>query len=204
MVEKPEGLVPVLNSGEAKGRIALRSRGWMQPTDALRLHPEMRAQLDEIAKQGWSYLFIETVGTVEAEVVLGGSIFRMTSRTPPGTYRSERLRYYLELELGEQTPTITSVPEISEFKVNVCSKSFPRAATVDLSKRLVTYIDDHFWRWEKGWEEDKKKLSDAREVREIASWLLDVKGYKLDEPFKLERYQELKDILEAVRSPLFH
>jgi hypothetical protein len=204
MVEQSEGLVPVLNSGEAQGRIALRSRGWMQPTDVLRLHPEMRAQLDDIAKQGWSYLFIETVGTVEAEVVLGASTFRMTSRSPPGTYRSERLRYFLELELGEKTPTITGVPEISEFKVNVCSKSFPRAATVDLSKGLVTYIDDHFWKWEKGWEGDKKKLSDAKEVKEIASWLIDVKGYKLDEPFKLERYQELKDIFEAARHPLLH
>ena len=98
-------------------------------------------------------------------------------------------------------PTITSIPEISEFSVNVCSKSFPRAATVDLSKGLVTYIDDHFWRWEKGWESDKKKLSDAREVQEIASWLLDVKGYKLIEALKSERYQELKDIFEAVSNP---
>lgn len=196
MLERSEGLVPVLNSGEAKGRIALRSLGWMQPVDVLRLRPEIQAQLDEITKQGWKYLFIEAVGTVEAEVVLGASSFRMTSRSPPGTYRG-RPRYFLELELGEQVPTIANIPEISDFMVNVCSKSFPRAATVDLSKGLVTYIDDHFWKWEKGWEEDKKKLSDAKEVKEIASWLLDVKGCKLVEPFKIERYHELRDMLGA-------
>lgn len=170
----------------------------MQPMDVLRHHPEMQAQLDEITKHGWKYLFIETVGTVEAEVVLGASTFRMTSRLPQGVYRDGQPTYFLELEVGDQLPTITGVPEISEFRVNVCSRSFPRAATVDLSKGLVTYIGDHFWRWEKGWEEDKKKLSDAREVQEIASWLIEVKGYKLIEAFKLERYQELKAIFEAM------
>lgn len=191
MSVKSEGLVPVLNDGEAKGRIALSSLGRMQPMDALRFHPEIQAQLDEITKHGWTYLYIEITGRALAEVVLEASTFRMTSRPAPGAYRSGRYRYFLETEIGGQMPTIASIPEILEFRVNVCSKSFPRAVTVDLSKGLVTYIDDPFWKWEKGWEADPKKLSDAKEIYEIASWLLDVKGYKLNEAFKLERYQEL-------------
>ena len=91
-----------------------------------------------------------------------------------------------------------AVPEVQEFRVNVSSKSFPRAATVDLAKGVVTYLHDHFWRWEKGWEADEKKLSDAKEIYEIATWLVDVKKFKLIDAFKPERYQELKGIFEAM------
>jgi hypothetical protein len=93
---------------------------------------------------------------------------------------------------------VGGVPEVQEFRVNVSSKSFPRAATVDLARGVVTYLHDPFWRWEKGWEADGKKLSNAREVYDIATWLLDVKKFKLIDVFKPERYLELKGIFQAL------
>jgi len=187
---------PVMSTGEAKGGVTLQSSGWMQPRDALKFYPEIQAQLDDITRRGWKYLYITTTGTALAELTLEKSTFRISVR-PTGP-RGSGGKYLLELDIGAQAPTITAIPEIKEFRVNVCSKNLPRAATADLSKGIVTYIDDPFWRWERGWESDKKKLSDAREVQEIASWLLDIKGYKLIEAFKLERYQELSKLFKEM------
>jgi hypothetical protein len=190
-VGRVEGLG--LSAGEAKGQVTLQSSGFLEPSVALKSHPEIRARLDDIAKQGWKYLFVTIVGTVTAEVVLDESAFRVSYRSFDRGPRGERLnpKFFLELDLGPQMPAPSTKPELSEFSVNVCSKTFPRAASVDLLKGTVTYLDDRFWKWELGWEADPKKLSDAREIYKIATWLLDVKGYKLTEAFKLERYQEL-------------
>jgi hypothetical protein len=84
-----------------------------------------------------------------------------------------------------------AIPEVKEFRINILSKSFPRAAAVDLATGVVIYIHDPFWRWEKRWENDEKKLSDARQVQEIAYRPLDVKKYRLVEALMPERYQEV-------------
>jgi hypothetical protein len=191
-------MTPIMTSGEATGRVTVNSTGFIQPAEALKLCPEFQAQLEEIVKQGWGYTIIQIAGTAEVEVPLEKSRFRLdvrfTGRGPRGAGIDPR--YYLDLDLGPQMPAITARPEISEFRVNVRSKSFPRAAAVDLAKGVVTYLDDPFWRWEKGWETDEKKLSAAREILEIARWLLDVKGFKPIEAFKPERYQELSQLFK--------
>lgn len=191
-------MTPIMTSGEANGRVTVKSTGFMQPAEALKLCPEFQAQLDEIAKLGWRYLFIQIIGTALVELPLEKSPFRLDIRYTGTGPRGIRInpRYILDLDLGSQMPAITAKPEISEFRVNICSKSLPRAASVDLAKGIVTYLDDPFWRWEKGWETDEKKLSAAKEVKEIASWLLDVKGYTLIEVFKPERYQELSKLFK--------
>ncbi|HVP23809.1 MAG TPA: hypothetical protein VMS77_07855 [Conexivisphaerales archaeon] len=193
---------PVLTTGEADGQVTIKSTGFMQPQDVLRSCPEYQAKLDEITQRGWDYVFIQIVGTVQVAVPVERSHYRMDVRFTATGPRGIRInpRYFLELDLGPQLPPTTAKPEISEFRINVSSKSFPRAACVDLTNGVVTYIDDPFWRWEKGWERDEKKLAAAREVQEIASWLIDVKGFELVEAFKPERYAELSELFRGLGS----
>jgi len=186
----------VMDTGDAKGQITLESTGWVQPSDVLKLHPSIKTKLDEITKKGWKYLFVSVTVTAEAEVVLQNAPFRIYGRRLLPLGRATRCM--LELDVGEHAPALKAIKEVKQFTVNICSKSFPGAATVDLSKDTVTYIHDPFWKWEKGWESDDKKLSDAREVREIASWLLDVKKYKLVETMAPERYQELSALFREM------
>jgi hypothetical protein len=186
--------------GNAQAQVALRSTDRMSPEDVLEFHPEIRAQLDEIKRQGWLFLYIETVATALGEVKLDNTAYRIIPNAPRRRRPDEGGLpvNVLELDIGTELPAIIGIPEVREFRINVCSKSFPRAATVDLATGIVSYLHDPFWKWEQGSESDEKKLSDAREVFEIASWLLDVKKYKLHEELKVERYQELSRIFKAL------
>jgi hypothetical protein len=185
-------------NGNAKVQVALRSTSRMSALDVLKSHPEIGAQLDEIERQGWAFLYIETVATALAEVSLENTVYRINPEAsrPKLDARGQPFENVLELEIGTELPPVIGIPDVKEFRINVCSKSFPRAATVDLATGIVSYLHDPFWKWEQGFESDKKKLSDAREVFEIATWLLDVKKYKLREDLKVERYQELSRIFQ--------
>jgi hypothetical protein len=189
--------MPMASEGEAKGSLTLKFSGLLHAEDILKYHPEIQAELDAIVKQGWKYLFIETRGTAVMDMALENALYHASQGAAYWTQSSPN-DFLLELSFGRRPWEVNGVPEVLEFRVNVCSKSFPRAATVDLVKGVVTYLHDPFWRWEKGWEADEKKLSDAKEIYEIATWLVDVKKFKLIDAFKPERYQELKGIFEAM------
>jgi hypothetical protein len=187
-------------NGNARVQVALRSTSRMSALDILKFHPEIGARLDEIESQGWTFLYIETVATALAEVSLENTVYRINPEAsrPKLDARGQPFENVLELEIGTELPAIIGIPEVKEFRINICSKSFPRAATVDLATGIVSYLHDSFWKWEQGSESDKKKLSDAREVFEIVTWLLDVKKYKLHEDLKGERYQELSRIFQEL------
>jgi hypothetical protein len=183
----------ILNPGVAEGHLSFVSTGRVLGSDILAFHPEIQKELDEIQKKGWKYLFIETMATTKAEMTIEKSKFQIKSDYVKPDYgiMPKNAGRQLELMIGVELPKITSIPEIQMFKVNVCSKSFPRAATIDLSKNVVTYLHDPFWKWEAGSEVDEQKLSDAKEVYEIATWLIDEKKFKLVEEVTEERYSEL-------------
>jgi hypothetical protein len=178
------------NFGDAEGRLSLTSTGRMIASDILAFHPEIQAKLDEIEKKGWKYLYIETIGTSKSEITLAKSTYKIM----PSPYHPEGRGLpdnIVEITIGHEVPKVKAVPEVPLFKVNVCSASFPRAATVDLSKDEVTYLHEPFWKWEVGSEVDEKKLSDAKEVYEIAAWLIDEKKFKLGGEVTEQRYSEL-------------
>jgi len=179
-----------MHPGEANGSVTLKFRGVMQASDILRFHPEIQSQLDEIVKKGWKYLFIQTLGTAVTEVraqsmpcrLRLSSSFNSRSMPPPPV---------LELNLGQQQLDLTGMPEVQEFRVNISSKTFPRAATIDLVSGSATYIHDAFWKWDKTWASDPVKVSQAREVYEVARWVVEEKKLKLIEPFSVPRFDEL-------------
>ncbi len=179
-----------MHTGEANGRMSLKFKGMMQAADVLRFHPEIQTQLDQIVNRGWKYLFIEVMGTAVTELDAKGIPCRIRASTSFNS-RSLPPPPILELNLGMNPLDLTGMPEVQEFRINVCSKSFPRAATVDLATGRVTYIHDPFWKWDRAWGADQKKLSDAKEVYEVATWLIDEKKLTLAEAFDQSRYQEL-------------
>jgi len=194
-------------NGEAKGTLALRSSGAIAPEILLKFHPEIETELSEIVKKGWKYVCIDARGTAIAQTMLENSSYWLGAapgfmRKPAATQEivKSQPEFALTVYIGPVPPEVESVPEVLGFKVNVSSKTFPQAATVDLATGIVTYLHDPFWRWEKGWEADGKKLSEAREVYEVATWLIEVKKFKLIDAFKPERYQELVETFKSMPS----
>jgi hypothetical protein len=161
----------------------------MKASEILKFHPEIQSILDEIVKKGWKYLYIETRGKAIAEHNLEEGIYRLLQSQSPGIMTTG---YYFEVHIGKDPPEITEVPEILEFRINVSTEHFPRAATVDLSKNIITFLHDAFWRWEK----DPKTLKDALEVYQVAKWLIEEKKLTLHENLDIKQYKTLKRRLE--------
>jgi hypothetical protein len=185
--------------GYASGKVTLQVKGIMPAEDMLRFHPELQERLDEIVRLGWNYLYIEASGTALKEV--DGDMMPYVWAVDPTSTDAEGTRPHtlITIDAGERPLKVTGVPLVESFRINISTKHFPRAATLELSKGVVTFLHDPFWRWEKGWEADEKKRSDAIEVYEVSKWLLDVKGLKLREPFTIERYKALQAAVEDLR-----
>jgi hypothetical protein len=176
--------VSYVHAGFSKGKLSLEYTDMVSPLAVLNFHPELKGQLDEITQQGWTYLFIESRAKSVCDVDIDQA-YRLLE---------DGAGYYVQLFLGEGPPGITGMPEVTEFRINICTKSFPRAATIDLTKGMVTYIHEAFWEWQDEWKNDPTKLLQATEVYEVAKWLLDVKKMKLQEDFKLERFAALSKL----------
>jgi hypothetical protein len=178
-----------MHIGHAKGKLSLEYSDMVDPETILRYHPELKSMLEEIIRAGWKYLYIVTRGRAIAEFDVQHK-YRLTA---------DGLGYNVKIAIGNQRPQITGVPEVEEFRINICSKSFPRAATMDLSKGIVTYLHDAFWGWQEEWKNDPDRFSQSKEVYEVARWLLDMKKMKLHENYKLQRFEELRELFEPPR-----
>jgi hypothetical protein len=169
----------------------------MPAEEILKFHLELQSFLDDIEKKGWRYLYIETRGSAMAEIDLDGSPYKVRVADVSGTSGMGGGQQILEIALGQKTVKLGEVPEVDVFRINVSTKSFPRAVTVDISKGVVTYLNEAFWGWERGWEQDAKKLAEAREVHEVAEWLLEIKKQKLQESYNSDRYNEISRLIEG-------
>ncbi len=191
--------MPFPTSGAAGGHLVLQSNDVMAATEIIPFRPEIQSALEEIEKQGWKYIFIESKATAVAELDLEWSAYSIKPADPndPEPESKSGPENLLELNIGTLPPKITAIPKVEAFTVSISSRSIPRAVTVDLVTGIVTQFSDQFWKWESGWEKDERRLSEAHEVYEIASWLVDVKKYRLAENLGHERYDELSKIFRA-------
>jgi hypothetical protein len=107
-----------------------------------------------------------------SEIDLDGSPYKVRIGDIQGTSEMGPHQNVLEIELGQKLLTFSAVPQVQMFRINVSTKSFPRAVTVNIAKGLVTYLNEAFWGWQNRWERDEKRLSKAKEVHHVAKWLL--------------------------------
>jgi hypothetical protein len=197
--------MPMPPNGEAKGSLNLASSGTIAPGDILKFHPELKAHTDGILAQGWSYTCVEATGKAISRVTAESSKYWLGAapafmRTASGTRIgvTAAQEFGLVVYLGTTPPEVQAVPEVKNFRITISTKTLLSAVSADMVNGVVTNIPYPFWNWERGWESDKKKLSDAREIYKVVTWLVDAEKFKLAEVFKPERYQELVDIFKAL------
>jgi hypothetical protein len=186
--------------GRASGKLRFESSGRLAADVILAFHPELKSFLDEVVRQGWKFLYIDTKATALAETEVQGVPYSIYSAFDDGGHGMGPSGYVIQLQVGPTLPKIVAVSSVEEFRINVSTKDYPRAATVDISNGTVLYIHDAFWRWERGWEQDERKLSSAKEVYAVAKWLLEEKKLKLSQPFELKRYEEISALLKDISS----
>jgi hypothetical protein len=177
-----------VHTGHAKGNLSLDYSDILDPEIILVSHPEIKEILEEIMIKGWRYLYIETKGKAISE-------FDVDHRY---RFTVDGLGFNIEINLGQTQLPVTRVTDVEEFRINICSKAFPRAITIDLSKGIVTYIHEAFWGLQEDWKNQRDRVAKGKEVYEIAKWLLETKNMKLHENYRMERFRELSKLFETI------
>jgi len=161
-----------LNKGWAKGKLLLEA-GEATLQEAMKFHPQIESMLREIEGKGWMHLYVEHQAKIVGEIEFSGNEYQIV---PWSILRGP---YGIMIDISSNFPVVKGV-KLEKLVYNIYTrKTFPRAVTADLLNKKITYINDAFWKWEKGWEEDEEKLSKAREVYEVVKWLIDEKKFGL-------------------------
>ncbi|MEM2332933.1 MAG: hypothetical protein QXF28_08495 [Nitrososphaerota archaeon] len=97
-------------------------------------------------------------------------------------------------------PKITGV-DLEKLIYNIFGKNtFPRAITVDVQKKIITYVGDVFWNWEEEWIKDEAKKVKAVEIYKMLKWFIEEKGFQLSQEYSIERYKQLSQVFEKILS----
>ena len=169
-----------LGSGLVDGRLNTQLESSLAADELLTHVPGAQDFFDELSKRGWRHYFIDGYGTIEVELAVSSLPYTFQHEEHPRGGFS----YRLSVDFGRLTPRLhlKSIINLERFVLNICSKHFPRAVTVDLAKNEVTYMHDALW---------VSKGEEAKGILEILQWLIEEKKFILGVSGGKERYQEL-------------
>lgn len=184
----------ILNQkGLANGKLALEFTEILPPEDILKEFPEHKNLLNEIKENGWRYIFIHTYGKSIIEFDISNNPGKII---PYGIWSGEG-NFTINIDVGKNVPE-PRVKSVNEFRINIAIKNMPRALTIDIAKKTITYIDEVFWNWKDEFTEDEDKRVYAIEIHKALKWLIEEKKFELDKNYPLQKYQELKEKIEKL------
>ena len=182
-----------LEKGVASGGLNLEYRGRVPPELLVKNYPEFKEFLEEVKERGWKYLYIDNNCKYVLELSFSNQPCRIL---PTGVWSGEGV-YSVVIDIGMSLPDI-KIQEVEEFRINICTKSFPRAVTINLPKKMVMYIHEPLWNWVDEWINDQEKLLQALEVYEVVRWLIREKKFNLHETLDEKRCNELLEKFEKI------
>ena len=181
-------LFPAIPSiGSVDGRLDIRVDKYLTLDELLTHLPAAKSFLKELSGKGWRYYFIEGYGIVVMQLEMASSPYAAQVKEHP----RGGLNFSLSLDFGRSVPQLKlgRIIDLHRFIVNICSKHYPRAITVDLSKSDIIYVHESLQGTKK--EEVKEEV---RDIMEILQWLIGVKKFKLGISDR-KRYKELMTLL---------
>lgn len=182
----------ILNQkGLASGKIALEFTEILPPEEILKEFPEYKNLLNEIKENGWRYIFIHTYGKTAIEFDITNNPGKII---PYGIWSGEG-NFTINIDVGKNVPE-PRIKSVDEFRINISIKDTPRALTIDIVKKIITYIDEEFWNWKDEFMEDEDKRGRAIEIYKALRWLIEEKKFVLDKSYQQQKYQELKEKIE--------
>lgn len=161
--------------------------------DILHYHPNVKPLLDEITSKGWKYDFGSVKAKVSIALDLENSYFNLEADSEPEENKED---YLLRVSLRDE-PEIVKVLAVESFHVQIGAPNSYRAVTVDPLSHLVTDIYDVWFPFNDS--EGPKKLGEAREIYEVAKWLVREKGFSI-EGDEMEDYTKLVNLFEKRQS----
>lgn len=174
-----------------KHKIKLKGSFSLNEKDILEFHPWVKPLLEEVRNRGWNYEFSDVKAEVLVELDLDELKLDLRYYPPRLERFEEGGTYEISAEVGSEPPAVLKVLSIESFKVRVSTKNCWNAAEIDPFKREVNSIKDVLW----AFGEEVDKLSQAREVYEVARWLIE-KGFKPANNYVIKDYKKLVDMFE--------
>lgn len=179
------GVVPIVppTTGVLEGKLSIQVEKFLALDDIIAHVDSARFFLDEVTQKSWKYLFIDGYGLAVMELEVGSSPYRFKlDEHPHGGFT-----YAISVDFGRRLPRmqIKDIVNLQRFTLNICSRQFSRAVTIDLTTNEITYVHDSLWTL-KG----KGCYEEAKEVFEILNWLIEKKNFKLATG-DVERYPEV-------------
>ena len=184
------GVVPVVppRSGIMDGKLDVQTERFVT-FDELYTHlPQARAFFDELDQKGRTFFFIDCHCKVMLELEIDSAPYNWQMyEAPRGGYA-----YKLAFDFGRCLPNLNlkKIISLERCVVNICSRDYARAITVDLTENTVTYVHDSPWA-----SRGEGYTEAAKDVLNILKWLVEDKKFKLDVSGGESYYRELKALL---------
>lgn len=183
-----------MEKGVLKGRLILKCPGRAPLAEIMKHRPDIEALLREIESKGWLHFYVDHQASLVGEIELNETEYQIV---PWSILKGP---YGMIVDLSKTFPQITGV-ELDKLVYNLYTRNtFPRAITIDIHNKLVTYISDVFWNWQEEWKNDKTKFSKATEIYEMIRWLVKEKNFNLTDEYTKERLAQLLEIFSNSKS----
>lgn len=173
--------------------VRLKGKFDLKEDDVLRFHSWVKPLLEEIKKKGWKY----HISNIDAEVLVELNLDDLTltlNYYPPRIEEfEEEGTYEILAKLGSDPPAVMKILSIERFDIEISTKHCRCAVEINPFKKKVKKIWDVLWIFGK---EGPKKLTEAREVYEVAKWFIEEKGFKPANDYVVEDYKKLVDLFE--------
>ncbi|ADC66527.1 conserved hypothetical protein [Ferroglobus placidus DSM 10642] len=171
-----------------KHKVKLKGTFSLSEKDILEFHPWVKPLLEEIRSRGWNYEFSDVKAEVVVELDLDELKLNLRYYLPPLERFEEEGTYEISAEVGSEPPAVLKIISIESSRIY---QNCWNAAEVDPFKREINSIKDVLW----GFGEEVGKLSQAREVFEVARWLIE-KGFKPANDYVIKDYKKLVEMFE--------
>ena len=173
-----------------RSEIKLKGSFSLSEKDVLEFHSWIRPLLEEIRNRGWNYELSDVEAEVLVELDLDELKFDLKYYPPRLEDFEKEGTYEISAEVGEP-PAVLKILSVESFKVRISTKNCWNAAEIDPFKREIKSIKDVLW----SFGEEVDKLSKAREVYEVARWLIE-KGFKPANDYVIKDYKKLVEMFE--------
>lgn len=180
------GVVPFVppRTGCISGKLEVQTERFITLDELLKHFPSAGAFLNELTEMGRHYYFIDGQGIVVLEIDVNATEYKWQTQE----HQRGGFAYNLVMDFGRQLPKIyvKRIVNLDRFIVNICSKDYSRAVTVDLKHHTITYVHDSLWD-----SKEKRLTEEASDVLKLLQWLIDEKKFKLEMKGGMERYRKL-------------
>jgi hypothetical protein len=180
------GVIPIVppRTGTMTGKLDVETERFVTFDELYTHHPQAQTFFDELEKKGRTFFFIDCHCKVMLEMDLeSASYVWQMYEAPRGGFA-----YKLAFDFGRRLPKLglKKIVSIERCLVNICSKDYARAVTIDLTRNEINYIHDSLWdSRRKGYTEE------AKDVLAILQWLIEDKKFTLAVSGGESHYREL-------------